>query len=106
MSVFARCARTLAIAMVVAATIALGPSPAGESLSLIDAVKAADHEAIRAILKTRPDVARREADGTTALHWAVRLDDLDTVRLLIAAGAPVNAVNRYGVSPLALAAVN
>ena len=106
MWVFERCARTLAMTVAVAAPIALGPPTAGQSLSLIDAVKAADHEAIRAILKTRPDVARREADGTTALHWAVRLDDLDTVRQLIAAGAPVNAANRYGVSPLTLAAVN
>jgi ankyrin repeat protein len=47
-----------------------------------------------------------EADGTTALHWAVRLDDAKLVRALLAAGAHVRAANRYGVTPLALAAVN
>lgn len=96
----------VAIAVAAASAVAFGARTAGESLSLIDAVKAADHEAIRAILKTHPDVSRREADGTTALHWAVRSDDLDTMRLLIAAGAPVNAANRYGLSPMTLAAVN
>jgi ankyrin repeat protein len=28
-----------------------------------------------------------EPDGTTALHWAVRADDLDTADRLIKAGA-------------------
>ena len=47
-----------------------------------------------------------EADGTTALHWAVQLDDINLVRALLAAGAQVRAANRYGVTPLELAAVN
>ena len=47
-----------------------------------------------------------EADGTTALHWAVRADDVDTARLLVGAGANANAANRYGVTPLSLAAAN
>src|SRR5580692_10004875 len=45
-------------------------------------------------------------DGTTALHWAVRHDDLKTADALIKDGADVNAVNRYGVAPIALAATN
>jgi ankyrin repeat protein len=47
-----------------------------------------------------------EPDGTTALHWAVQLDDISLVRALLAAGAQVRAGNRYGVTPLALAAIN
>ena len=47
-----------------------------------------------------------EADGTTGLHWAVRADDLETVRLLLRAGADAKAANRYGVTPLSLAAIN
>jgi ankyrin repeat protein len=105
MSVFSRRTRTVVVAAAVVAA-AFGARTSSESLSLIDAVKAGDRDAIRSILKTHPDVNLREADGTTALHWAVRSDDLDTVRLLISAGATVNAVNRYGVSPLTLAAVN
>ena len=47
-----------------------------------------------------------EADGTTALHWVVRADDVEMVRLLLGAGASPKAANRYGVTPLSLAAVN
>jgi ankyrin repeat protein len=47
-----------------------------------------------------------EADGTTALDWAVRADDLETARLLLAAGANPSVANRYGVRPLSIAATN
>ena len=47
---------------------------------------------------------RPQVDGTTALHWAVRSDDLETADLLIRAGANVSAANREGVTPMQLAA--
>jgi uncharacterized protein len=47
-----------------------------------------------------------EPDGTTALHWAVRRGDRPAVEALLAAGADLGAVNRYGISPLAVAASN
>src|ERR1700722_7369030 len=47
-----------------------------------------------------------DPDGTTALHWAVRHDDLKAAEALIKAGADVKAVNRYGVTPINLAATN
>jgi cytohesin len=47
-----------------------------------------------------------EADGTTALHWAVQMDDVKLVRALLERGAQVRAANRYGVTPLELAAIN
>jgi ankyrin repeat protein len=50
---------------------------------------------------SEPNVA--EADGTTALHWAARDSNLKAIRLLLKAGADVNASNRYGVTPLSLA---
>jgi len=43
-------------------------------------------------------------DGTTALHWAVQQERLDTVASLISKGANVNAKNRYGTTPLVLSA--
>ena len=52
------------------------------------------------------DVNTREIDGTTALHWAVRSDDRESVQLLLRAGAQPNVSNRYGVTPLSLAATN
>lgn len=47
-----------------------------------------------------------DADGTTALHWAVHHDAADLVHALLQAGADVAAVNRYGVEPISLAAEN
>src|SRR5205823_4656033 len=47
-----------------------------------------------------------QGDGTTALHWAVRLDDPETAGLLIRAGANVSAATRAGATPLELAAIN
>ena len=61
---------------------------------------------MRALLKQQVDVNAAEADGTTALHWAVHRDNLETVDLLLTAGANARAVNRYGVTPLNLAATN
>lgn len=61
---------------------------------------------LAALLQQRVDVNKPEADGTTALHWAVRNDDVALVDRLIRAGANVKAANRYGVTPLYLAAVN
>src|SRR5688572_17429372 len=51
-------------------------------------------------------VHAEDADGTTELHWAVQADDVDLARALLASGARPGAANRYGVTPLALAAVN
>ena len=81
----------------------------GAELSLIDVVKAGNREAVGALLKAPTAAAAvnaPEADGTTALHWAVRADELDIARLLVGAGADANAANRYGLTPLSLAAAN
>jgi len=97
-----------AIAAGLLASIAAG-ADAASSLPLVDAVKGGNRDAVRAILATpagKAAVSAPEADGTTALHWAARADDAMTARLLVAAGANANAVNRYGVTPLSLAANN
>ena len=60
---------------------------AGADARLVDAVKAADKPAVRALLEQRVDVNAPEADGTTALHWAANKDDSEVVDLLIRAGA-------------------
>jgi ankyrin repeat protein len=52
------------------------------------------------------DARVADPDGTTALHWAARHDDLATAQALIKAGADVNAANRYGITPMNLAATN
>src|SRR5580658_3376463 len=47
-----------------------------------------------------------DPDGTTALHWAVRHDDLKAADALIKDGADVKAANRYGMTAMNLAAMN
>jgi len=73
---------------------------------LIDAVKAGDTAAVRAMVAKRADVNASEVDGTTALHWAAHFDNLAAADVLIRAGANVRAANRYGITPLYLASLN
>ena len=73
---------------------------------LIDAVKAGNIDAVRAMVAKRADVNAAEVDGTTALHWAAHFDNLAAADLLIRAGANVKAANRYLVTPLWLACIN
>ncbi len=73
---------------------------------LLDAAREGDREAVRSLLEEPTDVNAAQADGATALAWAVHRDDLEMVELLIDAGANVNAANVYGVTPLLLACTN
>jgi ankyrin repeat protein len=76
------------------------------STELADAAMKRNGDAVRTLLQRKADVNAPQIDGTTALHWAVRLDDLDTAELLIRAGANVSAANRAGTTPMQLAALN
>jgi uncharacterized protein len=76
---------------------------AAKDLRLVDAAKSRNSAAAVALLAKRIDPNITEPDGTTALHWAVRYDETMLVERLIKAGANVNAANRYGVTPIALA---
>ena len=58
---------------------------------------------VRSLIAQKADVNQAQADGMTALHWSAYHDDLETAKLLVYAKANVNAVNRYGVTPLSLA---
>jgi ankyrin repeat protein len=66
----------------------------------------ADKTARPAANAARAAVNKLDPDGTTALHWAVRNNDLQEIDRLIRAGAKVNAANRYGITPIYLACVN
>lgn len=82
-------------------TLAAANSP------LADAVQHGDRAAIRALLGEKTDVNAPQGDGMTALHWAAFNDDLDTMKLLLSAGANVKAATREGsLTPLALACTN
>ena len=87
----------------VSATAPAVAGGAGGDVPLVEAVKASDTAAVRALLEQQVDVNAPEVDGTTALHWAAYQGDLDTARLLLRAGANADTPNRYAVTPLALA---
>jgi ankyrin repeat protein len=74
--------------------------------TVADAAMRGDRDAIRTALARKADVNAPQVDGSTALHWAVERDDLETADLLIRAGARVTAATREGVTPLQLAAIN
>jgi ankyrin repeat protein len=71
-----------------------------------DALMAGDKAAARKLLDQHADVNAPQADGATALHWAVFRSDKEMVDLLIRAGANAKAANREGATPLWLASVN
>ena len=75
------------------------------AVPLVEAVRSGDRAAAIKMLEQRVDVNAPEADGTTALHWAVQQDDLDLVGRLINAGANVKAKNDYGATPMSEAAL-
>src|SRR5688572_19507324 len=76
---------------------------ASKDLRLVEAAKARNSAAAVTLLQKRIDPNIPEPDGTTALHWAVRYDDVALVERLIKAGAKATATNRYGVTPIELA---
>jgi len=47
---------------------------------LADAVMKGNKQTVRTLLQQKANVNAPQTDGTTALHWAVRLDDLDTAK--------------------------
>src|ERR1700733_16084117 len=73
---------------------------------IADAVMQHNDAAVRLLIANKSDVNAAQTDGTTALHWAARWDDLETAQLLIRNGANVKAANRYNVTPLSLACEN
>jgi ankyrin repeat protein len=78
----------------------------GADSRLADAAMREDKAAVQALLRQNVDVNATLPDGTTALHWAVQADDLETVVSLIQAGADPKVKDRYGFPPLYFAAAN
>jgi uncharacterized protein len=89
-----------------ASSVVAADTVATKDTRLVQAAKAGNSAAASALIQKRVDPNVPEADGTTALHWAVRSNDLTLVDRLIKAGAKANAANRYGVTPIYLACQN
>jgi uncharacterized protein len=83
-----------------------GFEAAGQSTTLVEAVKRGDHSAVRTLARNRAEVNRAEPDGTTPLHYATQANDVELISILLKAGANAKAATRYGVQPITLAATN
>ena len=73
---------------------------------LVRAVRSQDMDTVRSLLAQGVEVNERQADGSTALHWAVHWEDQETVDLLLTAGADPTAANDLTMTPLVMAATN
>ena len=67
-----------------------------------DAAMKGDKAALRTLIQQKADVNAAQVDGATALHWAVYHLDVESVDLLIKAGAKADIKNREGITPLTL----
>ena len=99
--------RTIGIGLWVGMLVsALTPgAAAGADVRIADAAMHSQRDAVRTLIQQKVDVNSTQPDGSTALHWVVQHDDLDTAQLLIRAGAKADTPTRYGVTPLYLASV-
>jgi ankyrin repeat protein len=79
---------------------------AADRSEIADAAMHADKSALRTLLQQKADVNAPQADGTTALQWAVRANDLEMTELLLRAGAHPSDANKSGATPMLLAAMN
>ena len=71
---------------------------AGAAVSdVADAAMKKDITAVRSLLQRKADVNAAQVDGATALHWAVRQDNLEMADLLIRAGVSMLARGRFYV---------
>ena len=81
-------------------------SEAGNDALVAEASKRRDGGAVVALLERQVDVNARQADGSTALHWAAYWNERDIADTLIEASADLNAENDLGVTPLWLASTH
>lgn len=97
--------RALALALLLlAATIAARIAPESP---VADAAMRRDAAAVKLLLKQGADVNAAQGDGMTALHWAALHNDVELARMLLYAGARLDAATRNGTyTPLHVAARN
>ena len=89
--------------LVVSLLAIFAANAAGQDVRLVQAAKAAERAQAIALLGGGADPNQPSADGTTALHWAVKNNDAPLVDRLLRAGAKAHQENRYGITPIALA---
>ena len=98
-----------AVALAIAALLPAGSAgQAGASASndrLLEVARGGDVDVVRALVGNGADVNAARGDGMTALHFAAESGRAEVARVLLDAGAAVDAGTRIGrYAPLHLAA--
>ncbi|MGH7676216.1 MAG: ankyrin repeat domain-containing protein [Gemmatimonadales bacterium] len=76
-----------------------------ETAEFLEAVKRGDAAEVSTMIAARPNLARVAGEhGKTGLHWAAESDRVDVARVLIDAGADIEARTSWEASPLDWAA--
>ncbi len=97
--------KSLVASLFVLALFAGCSRPTPPSVSLQDAARTGNLEAIRLHIKAASNLNEKEpVSGGSPLHTAAAFAQLEAVRALIQAGADVNARNNDGATPLLTAA--
>jgi ankyrin repeat protein len=94
------------IAVGVALALFAVASYAAVKADVAEAAMRGDKAAIRTLITQHADVNVPQADGSTALHWAVFHGDKEMTDMLIRAGANAKVATREGVTPLWLASID
>jgi ankyrin repeat protein len=72
----------------------------------LEAVKRGDTSAVADLLRSQPNLVRFAGEyDKTGLHWAAETDQVEVARILLDAGADVEAGTSWGATPLGWAAV-
>src|SRR5271165_5580773 len=98
--------RATLLAAALGVPLCAGTALAGDTknLSLAEAAKQGDRDAVRALLDGPAKLGVAAAEGTAALIWAAQHNDVQMVNMLLGAGADAKAANEYGATPLYAAA--
>src|SRR5678815_2059522 len=93
----------ICIAVVLSCIAAISLS--AERSEIASAAEKGDLALLRDLIAKKVDVNAPQADGATALHWAVYRNDPAMIETLIRAGAKSSVTNRNGISPLYMASL-
>jgi uncharacterized protein len=92
--------------LVCAAALALCAPAFAVDSPVADAAMKGDRGAVESLIAQKADLNAAQADGATAIQWAVYRDDLQMANVLIAGGANIKLANRDGATPLYLASLH